>query len=85
MRRHPPQKTSRDVNVDSALSPFKSPSHPTVDFEKKQQQVIELWHECNVPIVHRAYDFEKKQQQMIWPQVQALLAVCMAIRFSLRL
>lgn len=43
--------------MDSALSPFESPSHLTVDFEKKQQQIIELWHECNVSIVHRTYFF----------------------------
>ncbi|XP_066331133.1 kinesin-like protein KIN-7H [Miscanthus floridulus] len=49
-------KTVRDVGVDSALSPFESP-HPTVDFEKKQQQIIELWHDCNVSIVHRTYFF----------------------------
>ncbi|CAO2190396.1 unnamed protein product [Urochloa humidicola] len=50
-------KTVKDVGVDIALSPFESPSHPTVDFEKKQQQIIELWHECNVSIVHRTYFF----------------------------
>ncbi|CAL5004856.1 unnamed protein product [Urochloa decumbens] len=50
-------KTVKDVGVDIALSPIQSPSHPTVDFEKKQQQIIELWHECNVSIVHRTYFF----------------------------
>nr|CAB3481651.1 unnamed protein product [Digitaria exilis] len=50
-------KTVKDVGVDIALSPIQSPSHSTVDFEKKQQQIIELWHECNVSIVHRTYFF----------------------------
>ncbi|PUZ52568.1 hypothetical protein GQ55_6G281400 [Panicum hallii var. hallii] len=50
-------RTVKDVGVDIALSPIHSPSHPTVDFEKKQQQIIELWHECNVSIVHRTYFF----------------------------
>ncbi|WVZ91783.1 hypothetical protein U9M48_037909 [Paspalum notatum var. saurae] len=50
-------KTVRDVGVDSIMSPIESPSHLTVDFEKKQQQIIELWHECNVSIVHRTYFF----------------------------
>ncbi|OEL25791.1 Kinesin-like protein KIN-7H [Dichanthelium oligosanthes] len=50
-------KTVKDVGVDIALSPIESPSHLTVDFEKKQQQIIELWHECNVSIVHRTYFF----------------------------
>jgi len=50
-------KTVRDIGVDSALSPFESPSHLTFDFEKKQQLIIELWHECNVSIVHRTYFF----------------------------
>ncbi|KAG2580516.1 hypothetical protein PVAP13_6NG351900 [Panicum virgatum] len=50
-------RTVKDVGVDIALSPIDSPSHLTVDFEKKQQQIIELWHECNVSIVHRTYFF----------------------------
>nr|CAB3483738.1 unnamed protein product [Digitaria exilis] len=50
-------KTVKDVGVDIALSPIQSPSHSTVDFEKRQQQIIELWHECNVSIVHRTYFF----------------------------
>jgi len=50
-------RTVKDVGVDIALSPIDSPSHLTVDFEKKQQQIIELWHECNVSVVHRTYFF----------------------------
>jgi centromeric protein E len=49
-------KTVKDVGVDSSLSPIGSPN-PTIDFEKKQQQIIDLWHECNVSIVHRTYFF----------------------------
>ncbi|KAK3124052.1 hypothetical protein QOZ80_8AG0639790 [Eleusine coracana subsp. coracana] len=49
-------KTVKDVGVDSSLSPVGS-SHSEIDFEKKQQQIIELWHECNVSIVHRTYFF----------------------------
>jgi centromeric protein E len=49
-------KTVKDVGVDSSLSPIGSPN-PTIDFEKKRQQIIDLWHECNVSIVHRTYFF----------------------------
>ncbi|BAF25648.2 kinesin-like protein KIN-7J [Oryza sativa Japonica Group] len=28
-----------------------------IDFERKQQEIIELWHDCNVSIVHRTYFF----------------------------
>ncbi|KAL6851456.1 hypothetical protein ACP4OV_020389 [Aristida adscensionis] len=50
-------KSVKDVGVYSALSTVTSPSHLTIDFETKQQQIIELWKECNVSIVHRTYFF----------------------------
>ncbi|XP_062191762.1 kinesin-like protein KIN-7H isoform X2 [Phragmites australis] len=50
-------RTVKDVGVDSVLSTIESPPQSTVDFKKKQQQIIELWHECNVSIVHRTYFF----------------------------
>ena len=36
---------------------MESPSHWPVEFEGKQQEIIELWHECNVSLVHRACFF----------------------------
>ncbi|KAJ4783826.1 ATP binding microtubule motor family protein [Rhynchospora pubera] len=34
-----------------------SPSRWPLEFEKKQQEIIELWHICNVSIVHRTHFF----------------------------
>ncbi|KAL6660993.1 hypothetical protein ACP70R_000377 [Stipagrostis hirtigluma subsp. patula] len=50
-------RTVKDIGAESALSTIESPSHSTIDFGKKQQEIIELWQECNVSIVHRTYFF----------------------------
>ncbi|KAF0898312.1 hypothetical protein E2562_007164 [Oryza meyeriana var. granulata] len=50
-------RTVKDVGIDSTLSSIDSPSRWPIDFEKMQQEIIQLWHECNVPIVHRTYFF----------------------------
>lgn len=28
-----------------------------MEFEKKQQEIVELWHACNVSLIHRTYFF----------------------------
>uniref|UniRef100_A0A0D9XAI3 Kinesin motor domain-containing protein n=1 Tax=Leersia perrieri TaxID=77586 RepID=A0A0D9XAI3_9ORYZ len=50
-------RTVKDVGIDSTLSTIDSPSRSPIDFENMQQEIIQLWHECNVPIVHRTYFF----------------------------
>uniref|UniRef100_A0A0E0LXN6 Kinesin motor domain-containing protein n=2 Tax=Oryza punctata TaxID=4537 RepID=A0A0E0LXN6_ORYPU len=50
-------RTVKDVGIDSALSSIDSPSRWPIDFEKMRQEIIQLWHECNAPIVHRTYFF----------------------------
>ncbi|KAJ0971074.1 hypothetical protein J5N97_019033 [Dioscorea zingiberensis] len=45
------------VGVDPMFISMESPSRWPVEFEEKQQQIIELWHECNVSLVHRACFF----------------------------
>jgi centromeric protein E len=41
-----------------ALGPIVgSPSRWPLEFEKKQQEIIELWHVCNVSLVHRTHFF----------------------------
>lgn len=41
-----------------ALDPIAgSPSRWPLEFEKKQQEIIELWHICNVSLVHRTHFF----------------------------
>ncbi|PKU81659.1 Kinesin-like protein NACK2 [Dendrobium catenatum] len=47
--------TGKSVGLDTILDPVDSPSHWPRDFEKKQQEIIKLWHECNVSLIHRTY------------------------------
>lgn len=41
---------------DIAVTTVESPRWP-INFEKKQKEIIELWHDCNVSVVHRTYFF----------------------------
>jgi centromeric protein E len=50
-------KTVKDVGIDAVPSPIESPSRWPVDFARRQQEIIQLWHECNAPLVHRTYFF----------------------------
>jgi centromeric protein E len=47
-------KSAQDVGTDIYVD---APSRWPINFEKKQKAIIELWHECNVSIVHRTYFF----------------------------
>lgn len=50
------KKTLRDVGLDPMHSPENSLDWP-LQFEKMQRAIIELWHACNVSLVHRTYFF----------------------------
>ncbi|RCV14580.1 hypothetical protein SETIT_2G437300v2 [Setaria italica] len=50
-------KSAKDVGTDISMATVDSPSRWAINFEKKQKEIIELWHECNVSIVHRTYFF----------------------------
>ncbi|KAI4989186.1 hypothetical protein ZWY2020_036503 [Hordeum vulgare] len=53
-----PQENQVQAGTDSSTSTtFESPSRWSFDFPKKQQEIIELWHECHISIVHRTYFF----------------------------
>ncbi|ONM15425.1 Kinesin-like protein KIN-7G [Zea mays] len=49
--------TIRSVGLDPIMDDLQSPSRWPLDFEKKQQEIIDLWHGCNVSLVHRTYFF----------------------------
>ncbi|XP_020584535.1 LOW QUALITY PROTEIN: kinesin-like protein KIN-7F [Phalaenopsis equestris] len=49
--------TMKSVGLDTIPDPMDSPSHWPQDFEKKQQEIIKLWNECNVSLIHRTYFF----------------------------
>ncbi|GJM99334.1 hypothetical protein PR202_ga16424 [Eleusine coracana subsp. coracana] len=53
----PTEKNDEDVGADSSVTTVESPSRWSISFEKKQKEIIELWQECNVSIVHRTYFF----------------------------
>ncbi|ONK73827.1 uncharacterized protein A4U43_C04F35790 [Asparagus officinalis] len=48
---------TRGIGLDPIIDPLESPSRWPLEFEMKQQQIIELWHTCNVALVHRTYFF----------------------------
>ncbi|CAM0911728.1 unnamed protein product [Alopecurus aequalis] len=50
-------KTVKDVGIDAVPSSIESPSRWPIDFARRQQEIIELWQECNVSLVHRTYFF----------------------------
>ncbi|XP_062194675.1 kinesin-like protein KIN-7J [Phragmites australis] len=52
-----PPKNVKDGGTDSSVTTVESPSRWPIHFETKQQEIIELWQECNVSIVHRTYFF----------------------------
>ncbi|CAL9774068.1 unnamed protein product [Musa acuminata subsp. burmannicoides] len=54
---HGAEKNVKDVGVEAVLSPYESPSRRPLEFERKRQEIIELWHACNVPLVHRTCFF----------------------------
>jgi centromeric protein E len=39
------------------MDALQSPSRWPLEFEKKQQEIIDLWDACNVSLVHRTYFF----------------------------
>jgi centromeric protein E len=45
--------TIRSVGLDGLQSPSRWP----LEFEKKQQEIIDLWHACYASLVHRTYFF----------------------------
>ncbi|VAI74734.1 unnamed protein product [Triticum turgidum subsp. durum] len=50
-------KTVKDVGIDAVPSTAESPSRWPIDFANRQREIIELWHDCNVSLVHRTYFF----------------------------
>ncbi|KAL6652312.1 hypothetical protein ACP70R_011237 [Stipagrostis hirtigluma subsp. patula] len=49
--------TLRSVGLDPIMDALQSPSRWPLEFEKKQQDIIDLWHACNVSLIHRTYFF----------------------------
>lgn len=51
------RKTLKDVGLDAILGTSDTPLDWTLQFEKLQRAIIELWETCSVSLVHRTYFF----------------------------
>lgn len=47
-------KSVKSIGLDPIEDYSKYPSWPS-EFKRLQKEIIELWHDCNVPLVHRTY------------------------------
>ncbi|XVF17995.1 hypothetical protein REPUB_Repub10bG0173400 [Reevesia pubescens] len=50
-------KIVKDVGLDPIPDNYGSPSAWPSEFKRLQREIIELWHACNVSLVHRTYFF----------------------------
>ena len=51
------EKSSRDMGLDPMHESLKTSPNWTLEFERKQRAMLELWQTCNVSLVHRTYFF----------------------------
>ncbi|XP_075493040.1 putative inactive kinesin-like protein KIN-7B isoform X2 [Primulina tabacum] len=51
------KKDVKDVGLDPIEDEFKGLSSWPTEFKRLQREIIELWHDCNVSLVHRTYIF----------------------------
>ncbi|CAN6252536.1 unnamed protein product [Urochloa humidicola] len=49
--------TIKSIGLDPIADGSQSPSRWPLEFEKKQQEIIELWHACSISLIHRTYFF----------------------------
>ncbi|KAK8517658.1 hypothetical protein V6N12_016500 [Hibiscus sabdariffa] len=50
-------KDVKDVGLDPIPDNYGSPSAWSSEFKRLQRDIIELWHACNVSLIHRTYFF----------------------------
>ncbi|XP_059437877.1 kinesin-like protein KIN-7H [Corylus avellana] len=51
------KKNVKDVGLDPMQDDTGSPSEWPSEFKRLQREIIELWHACNISLVHRTYFF----------------------------
>jgi centromeric protein E len=51
------EKKVKDVALDPIQEDAESASKWPLEFKRKQSKIIELWHACDVSLVHRTYFF----------------------------
>lgn len=47
----------KDGEQQTAKNAMQANSNWSTDFERQRREIIELWHACNVPLIHRTYFF----------------------------
>lgn len=57
LERNYSEKTVKDVGLDPIEDDIGSPSVWPSEFNKTRGEIIELWHTCNISLVHRTYFF----------------------------
>lgn len=51
------KKNVKDVGSDPTEDEYKGLTSWPVEFKRLQKEIIELWHACNVSLLHRTYFF----------------------------
>lgn len=51
------RRSVKDVGLDPIQNDPGSPPKWPLEFKRLQREIIELWHACNVSLVHRTYFF----------------------------
>ncbi|KAH6765402.1 hypothetical protein C2S52_016385 [Perilla frutescens var. hirtella] len=52
-----PKRNVKDIGLDPILDECRSLSSWPSEFKRLQREIIELWHACNVSLIHRSYFF----------------------------
>ncbi|XP_057766123.1 kinesin-like protein KIN-7E [Salvia miltiorrhiza] len=52
-----PKRDVKDVGLDPIVDEFKGLSNWPAEFRRLQREIVELWHACNVSLIHRSYFF----------------------------
>uniref|UniRef100_A0A804NTZ9 Kinesin motor domain-containing protein n=1 Tax=Zea mays TaxID=4577 RepID=A0A804NTZ9_MAIZE len=63
----------KNIGLDPIADASQSPSRWPLEFEKKQQEIIGLWHACCISLVHRTYFFllfKGEQADSIYMEVE---------------
>lgn len=51
------KKKGKDIKLEQAEDKLTGLTSWPVEFKRLQREIIELWHACNVALVHRTYFF----------------------------
>ncbi|KAL1569548.1 kinesin-like protein KIN-7E isoform X1 [Salvia divinorum] len=52
-----PNRHVKDVGLDPMVDECRGLSNWPAEFRRLQQEIVELWHACNVSLIHRSYFF----------------------------